>query len=201
MALLAVAGNAIALQIAQVGVHRLGADELPSAPAAALRVELHDPRLHRHAARSGALTGQAATPPVPALQIRRDLRTTTARVESAARLSLPGQSVRITARPADRLMHFADKSYRALTHPYGTRWSPVADPAGADADVTVFLRHRLTIGPRNRRFKASKSSVALWRSKTCPGAETANRTSQRHYAFSFRIRDIAKSAAPPHLTK
>ena len=54
LALLAVLRNAVALEVAQVHVGRLGADELPAARIAALRVELHDARLDCDPTRAGA---------------------------------------------------------------------------------------------------------------------------------------------------
>ncbi|VTZ25775.1 hypothetical protein MPC1_2590002 [Methylocella tundrae] len=64
---LAVAVDAIALQIAQVGVHRLGAGEPASARRATLGVELHDPGLHRHAPGAGPHAAGVPAPGVPPL--------------------------------------------------------------------------------------------------------------------------------------
>ncbi len=48
LALLAVLCHAVPFEVAQVCVHRLGADKLPPAGSSALRVELHHAGLHRH---------------------------------------------------------------------------------------------------------------------------------------------------------
>jgi len=46
--LLAILRHAVTFEIAEVRVHCLGADELPSAGGSALRVELHHASLHRY---------------------------------------------------------------------------------------------------------------------------------------------------------
>ncbi len=66
--LLAVAVDAIALQIAKVSVHRLGAGELATPRRATLGVELHDPGLHRHAPGAGPHAAGVPAPGVPSVQ-------------------------------------------------------------------------------------------------------------------------------------
>ena len=68
LALLAVLRHAVPFEIAQVRVHRLGADELPSARGSALRVELHDAGLHRHPPRPRAHAAPVPAPRAPILQ-------------------------------------------------------------------------------------------------------------------------------------
>ncbi len=162
LALLPVAGHAVALQITQMRVHRLATDELASTRAPTLRIELHDPRLDRHPARAGPDATRVPAPPVPALQSHRDLSAPAARIAPPARLPPPGQSVRVAARPADGLMHLADEGLgprpnRARArHPRSAR-ATVAHLAGTDAESLFVGRHDATIGGPESAAQDSKS--------------------------------------------
>ena len=174
LSLLAVAVDAIALQIAQVGVHRLRADERPSARRAALRVELHDPRLHRHAAGAGPPAAGVPAPGAPPLQPGGGRSAPASRVEPAA--SLPGrtQPIGVAAGAADSLMHLGQERLRA--RPDGARGAPastVADPAGTDAEMVFVGRHEATIGRSNGRHKVENDGVGPWRRNTCCRVEAA----------------------------
>ena len=68
LALLAILRHAVPFEVAQVGVHGLGADELPSAGGSALRVELHHAGLHRHPPRPRAHAAPVPAPRVPILE-------------------------------------------------------------------------------------------------------------------------------------
>src|SRR5260370_37401989 len=61
LALRTILGHAVPFEIAQVCVHCLGAEELPSAGGSALRVEFYHASLHRHPSRP-----RAGAAPVPA---------------------------------------------------------------------------------------------------------------------------------------
>ncbi len=185
LALLAVPRDAVALQVAQVRVDRLGADELPAARRAALRVELHDARLNRDPARAGA------SPTVPApgaavLERRRHRRATAARVEAATTLPPPGiaRPIRVAAGPSDRLMDLANKAGGAGAHGTDTtagraHASTVTDLARSDAKVVVVAGHATTIGGRGKACKRRVAAVILWRRKTCGSVGSPGRTSRR----------------------
>jgi hypothetical protein len=150
LALLAVAGDAITLQIAQMRVHRLAAYELPPSRRATLRIELHDPRLHRNPPRAGADAARIPAPPAPAFQSRRHLCAPAPRIAPPARLPRPGQSVGVAARAADCLMHLANEGLGSrASRPRQTRRSPVADLAGTEAKLAVVGCHDSTIESGN----------------------------------------------------
>ena len=68
LALLAILRHAVPFEIAQVRVHCLGADKLPSAGGSALRVELHHAGLHRHPSRPRARPAPVPAPRAPILE-------------------------------------------------------------------------------------------------------------------------------------
>ena len=88
LALLAVLRHAVSLEIAQVSVDRLGADESAAARRPTLGVELHDPGLDRDAPRPRT-NPTIPAPGAPILQRRRDRCAAATRIEPAA--SLPGR--------------------------------------------------------------------------------------------------------------
>lgn len=150
LALLAVACDAIALQIAQMRGHRRAAHELPSTRRAALRVELYDPRLHRHPPRASADAVRIPAPPIPAFQPSGNLRVPTPRVAPPARLPRPGQEIGVAARPADGLMHLADEGLGSRANrPRQTRRAPVTNLTGTDAKLVVVGCHGPTIESAN----------------------------------------------------
>ena len=166
LALLAVAGHAVAFEVTQVRVHRLGADELPPARCSALRIELYHASLHRHAACPGARTARVPAPGAPILERHRRRSAPTARIEPAASL-LSGltQPTRVAACAPDRLMDLADKTGRASAHPTdparGSKpAATVADLAGTDAEVVFVASHEATIGSRSTARK-SKNAVVV----------------------------------------
>ena len=174
LSLLAAAVDAIALQIAQVGVHRLGAGEPATACRAPLGVELHDPGLHRHAPGAGRHAAGIPAAGVPPLQGSGSHRTPATRIEPPA--SLPGraQPIGVAAGAADGLMHLGQEGFRAWPgRPHGPDAGVVADPARTDAETVFIGRHDVTIGRSNGRYKAKTGVVGLWRRNTCTSVETA----------------------------
>ena len=163
LAFLAVAGHAVAFEIAQMRVHRLGADELPSARGAALRVELHDASLHRHPPRPRARTAPVPAPGAPALECQHRCSPSATRVEPAAALPGPRQSIGVAASAPDRLIHLADKAGRTGAQANAARGSKpaatVADLAGTDAEIVFVVCHETTIGSRDTAGKREKAVV------------------------------------------
>ena len=115
LALLAVLRHAVAFEIAQVRVHRLGADELPAPSGSALRVELHDAGLDRDPPRPRADPAVPA-PGAPILQRQRRRRAPAPRIEPAASLPGPDQPGGIAAGPPDGLMDLAQEAGRTAAH-------------------------------------------------------------------------------------
>jgi len=71
-------------------------------------------------------------------------------------------------------MQLGQEGLRA--RPDGARGSPastVADPAGTDAETVFVVRHDVTIGRSNRRYKVKNGGVGPWRRNTCSSVETA----------------------------
>ncbi len=159
LSLLAVARHAVAFEVAQMRVHRLGADELPSARGAALRVELHDASLHRHPPRPRARTAPVPAPRAPALERQRRRNAPAPRIEPAASLPGPRQPVGVAASAPDRLMHLADEAGRTGAHADAARTATVADLAGTDAEVVFVVCHETTIGSRNAAGKRENAVV------------------------------------------
>ena len=152
LALLAVAVDAVALQIAQMSVNRLGAREAATARRAALRVELHDPRLHRHAPRAGPHAVGVAAPGVPPLQPSSGCGAPAARIEAPAPLPGRTQPIGVASGAADGLMHLGEEGLRARPDgAHGASAAAVADPAGTDAELIVVARHEARIGGSNSR--------------------------------------------------
>jgi len=176
LALLTVARDTIAFEVAQVCIDRLGADKRPPARRASLRVQLHDPRLHGHppGARPGSV--RTAGPRVPALQLGCQFRASAARIEPTVRRPPPGRPVWIAACTANGLVHFSKETARYSTHTSGSR-ALVSDLARADADVVLFTGHEPTIGNRgggrsslhSRLSHPRRQRLALaWRSENAP---------------------------------
>src|SRR6266851_798513 len=163
LALLAVLCHTIPFEITQVRVDRLGADELPPAGGAALRVELYYARLHGHPPRPRARAARVPAPCVPILERQRRRGATAARIESATSLSGPSQAIGIAARPTHGLMDLTDEAGRAAPHPAepalrSRSAATVADLAGADAEVVFVACHKATIGSRNACRKSEMRS-------------------------------------------
>jgi hypothetical protein len=71
-------------------------------------------------------------------------------------------------------MHLGQERLRA--RPDGARGapaSPVADPAGTDAETVFVGRHEATIGRSNGRHKVENGGVGPWRRNTCYGVGLA----------------------------
>src|SRR5450755_4879464 len=125
--------HAVPFEIAQMRVHRPGADKLPSAGSPTLRIELHHPGLHRHPPRPSARPAPVPAPRAPILEAQRRCSAPAPRVEPAA--SLPGAwvPVRIAAGAPDRRMDLTDEAGRALTRRDSARGflpaAPIADLA------------------------------------------------------------------------
>src|SRR4051812_7475793 len=155
----AIPGHAVPFEVAQVRVHRLGADKLASASGSALWIELHHAGLHRHPTRPGAHSASVPAPRAPILEAQRRCSAPAPRVEPAA--SLPGarDPVRITAGAPDGAMDFTEEAGRASARradaARGFLPAPaIADLAGADAKVVFVARHETTIGIRRADRKS-----------------------------------------------
>jgi hypothetical protein len=140
-------------------VHRLGADELPSARGAALRVELDDASLHRHSSRTRAHTTPVPAPRALALERQRRRNAPAARIEAAASLPGPRQSRGVTASAPDRLIHLADEAGRTGAHADAARIATIADLAGTDAEIIFVVCHETTIGSRDTTCKRESAVV------------------------------------------
>jgi hypothetical protein len=71
-------------------------------------------------------------------------------------------------------MHLGQERLRA--RPDGARGataSPVADPAGTNAEMVFVVRHDATIGRSNGRHKVENDGIGVWRRNTCYRVETA----------------------------
>ena len=176
--LLAVPRDPVPLQIAQVSVHRLGAGEGASPRRPTLRVEPHHPGLDHHPPRASADTLPVPAPGAPSLQLGRRGCAPAARVKATCPLPLPGQSMRVAARPTDGAMHLAHEARRPRSYAPAAR-TAVADPAGTDAEMLVVVRHRGDDrAPRGDR-KGGNAIVAAWRGKTCAGVDQPIRAARR----------------------
>ncbi len=163
LALLAVAGHAVALEIAQMRVYRLGADKLATPSRTALRIELYDAGLHRDAPRPCADAAPVPAPSAAALQDRRSRRTSAPRVESSACLPVSRQAVGICPGTPDRLLHLggeADGPTPNHTDPPAMRAhaATITDAPETDAEGVIFARHPETIGGRNTARKSRMPS-------------------------------------------
>ena len=121
--------SAVTLDITQMRVHRLGADELPAARRSALRVELYDAGCPRTRTR----TAPVPAPCAPILERQRRCGASAARVEPAT--SFPGvrSPVRVAACSPDRLMDFTDKAGRTPTYrPDPARARIVSNECGSE---------------------------------------------------------------------
>ena len=159
LALLAILRHAVPFEVAQVRVHRFGADELPSTRGSALRVEFHHAGLHRHPTRPRAQAAPVPALRAPILQLQRRRGAPAPRIEPAASLSGPTQPIGVAARPADGLMDLTEEGDRASAHPKDpahTRSSitAITDLAGTDAKVVFVACHETTIGSRNTSRKS-----------------------------------------------
>lgn len=201
-ALLAVARHSVAFEIAQMGVGRLArrAAHLRAARAA-LRVELDHPRLDDDPARPEP---RAAPVPAPSAAVFRKgshhLRAPAMRIESPAAFSFPAACrSRSTADPIGVAAGLADGHLDLLQERQITRTDTRSPRAGAprpDAEiVSVVACHDRTIGIGFAVRKCSQALIVIWRKNDCCSVETAERTSQRHCAFSILIKLIAKRAA------
>src|SRR5207244_1176382 len=123
----------VPFEIAQVRVHCFGTDELPSAGAAALRVEFYDASLHRHPPCPGAQAALVPAPRAPIPERQRRCRAPAPCIEPAAFLSGLTRAVGVAARPTYRLMDFAHEARRASAHPADP--APGCLPAATIADL------------------------------------------------------------------
>src|SRR5216684_2365279 len=161
LALLAILRHAVPFEIAQVRVHRLGADKLPPAGGSALRVELHHAGLHRHPSRPRARPAPVPAPRAPILEAQRRCSAPAPRVEPAASLSRAGVPVRIAASTPDRPLDLTDEAGRASTLRADSALgylsaTTITDLAGTDTKVVFVARHQTTIGSRNTSGKREK---------------------------------------------
>jgi hypothetical protein len=71
-------------------------------------------------------------------------------------------------------MHLGQEGLRARPESArGAPASPVADPAGTDAEMVFVGRHEATIGRSNSRHKVENDGVGPWRRNTCYSVEAA----------------------------
>ncbi|WP_247838608.1 hypothetical protein [Bradyrhizobium sp. 200] len=171
LALLTILRHAVPFEIPQMRVHRLGADELPSAGGSALRVELHHAGLHRHPSRPRARPAAVPTPRAPILERQRRCSTPPTCIEPAASLSGPARPIGVAARPAYGLMDLAEKAGRATAHPADPGRTPprttaITDLAGTDAEVVFVTRHAMTIESPNTSRKIRNAPIAEERRNT-----------------------------------
>jgi hypothetical protein len=178
LALLAILRHAVPFEIAQVRVHRLGADILPSAGSSALRVELHHARLHRHPSRPCARPAPVPAPRAPVLQRQRRCRATAPRIEAAAALPGAGVPAQIAASAPDSPMDLTDEADRASTRRADSARgflpaAAVADLAETDTKVVFVARHETTIGGRTLSRKTSNAIRVMQRRNNCTSEDTA----------------------------
>ena len=157
------AGHTVTLDITQMSVHRLGADERPAARHSALRVELHDAGLHRYPPRPRARPAPVPAPRAPIPERQRRCGASAARIEPATSFAGVQSPVRVSACPPDRLMDFTDKAGRTPTRcPDSARACPcvttVSDLARTDTELVFVVHHETTIGSRKRRPQEQKCS-------------------------------------------
>src|SRR5216684_1604940 len=178
LALLAILRHAVPFEIAQVRVHRLGADKLPPAGSSALRVELHHPGLHRHPSRPRARPAPVPAPRAPILEAQRRCSAPAPRVEPAASLPGAGVPIRIAASAPDRPMDLTDEAGRASTCRADSTLgylpaTPIADLAGTDTKVVFVARHQATIGSGTLSRKTRNAARVMQRGNTCASEDTA----------------------------
>ncbi|WP_280952078.1 hypothetical protein [Mesorhizobium sp. LSJC280B00] len=173
-ALLAVSGDAVALEIAQMRIDSLARrHELLAAPGG-----LPSPRqldhtcLHHDAARAKADAIAVLLPTATILwQPCRHLAAAAAGVEAAT--PLPGtaasaDAIGIAALLADSDLDLAHEGQRARID----RRAAIPRPAGANLEsVAVTICHNDSIGSRISRFKMAGLPSVLWRTKTCCGVK------------------------------
>src|SRR5450631_60926 len=184
LALRAILGHAVPLEVTQVRVHRLGADKLPSAGGSALRVEFYNAGLHRHPSCPRAHAPPVPAPRAPILEAQRRCSTPASRVEPAASLPRIGVPVRIAAGAPDRPLDLTDEAGRASTHrtdpaPGYLPATAITDLAGTDTKVVFVARHQTTIGNRTLSRKTRTAVRVMQRGNTCISEDTAISDLQR----------------------
>jgi len=95
------AGHAVTLDITQMRVHRLGADELPAARRSALRVELHNAAFTATRRAPRTRTARVPAPCAPILERQRRCGASAPRIEPAT--SFAGVRPRFGLPPARRI--------------------------------------------------------------------------------------------------
>ena len=162
LALLAVLRHAVSLEIAQVSVDRLGADESAAARRPTLGLSFTTRALT--ATRRASYESTIPAPGAPVLQRRRDRRATATLVEPAASLPCAVQAERIASCPADSLLDLsrkADRTSADTTHAASGRslTTLVADLARTESKVVVVVCHGMTIGSRAQACKRQTARV------------------------------------------
>ncbi|HEY8065105.1 MAG TPA: hypothetical protein VIF40_10315 [Methylosinus sp.] len=180
VALLAVVGDAIAFEIAEMGVDGLarGAAHLRTMRAA-LWIELHDARLDDDATRSKPSGGVAPPAAAVSRQRRRHLRASPPRVEPAASFSsFPADCVRgasadpagIAAGLSDSDLDLSDEGQRARIDALPAS----SGSAGSNVEiVSVVARHFETIGVEIRLRNRPRTPIAVRRENTGCSVEPA----------------------------
>ena len=160
--LLAVLRYTVALEIAQVSIDRLGADELPASNGSALRVEPHDTGLHCDPRGPRAdptsrlqglrfFSGAAAAVPRP--------RALNRPLPFAVPLSREG------APPAGRVAcwicpaKLVGRARAAGAPSTRSKPTPISGLAGAESEVIIIARHGMTIGGRRTRDKEQNADI------------------------------------------
>jgi hypothetical protein len=170
-------------------INRFAAHELPPPRASTLRVELHDPRLHRHPARAGADPTCVPAPPVPAFQSGSDLHAPASGIAPPACLPRSGQLIGVPASAADRETDLRSEALWPMAH--GARaarpchaCTTVASPAGTDTKAVVIACHgKDDWEPESsaQGLKSRRSSVACNRlPAVANGGLSETRQNKRH---------------------
>jgi hypothetical protein len=174
LALLAVLRHAVPFKIAQVRIHCLGTDKLPSAGSSALGVELHHTGLHRHTPRPCAHPACVSAPRVPIPQRQRRRGAPAPRVEPAAALPFPrprrtADPVGVAAGPAHRDLDLGQEGLRTWIDARAA----AARPSWTNAEIGVIGCHPLEIDGQKSRCKTLRATIVAWREITCCGVKTA----------------------------
>jgi len=200
-ALFAVAGDAIAFEIAQMGIRRLArrAAHLRAARSA-LRVEFDYPRLDDDPPRAKPAGGVSLPAATILWEGCHHLRAPASGVEPAA--SFPFSATRRCRSPADPIgvaaslangdLDLPDKGRRARVDAR----SAASGPPRLDVEiVSVIACHKGRIGSRFSIRKMSRTPIVVKRKNTCCNVETAECTSRGCHSLSFVIKWIADGAA------
>ena len=204
LALLAVLRHAVPFKIAEVRIHRLGADKLPSADSSALRVEFYNARLHRHSPRPCARPAPVPAPRAPILQRQRRRGAPASRVEPAAALPSPAtcrtaDPVGVAAGLADRDLDLGQEGLRAWIDARAA----AARPSWTNAEIGIVCCHPLDIGGQKFRCKTLHAMIVAWRTIACRGVKTAESptphiASATHFSIENKVESEESGTPSPY---